>query len=114
MTATLEIARFTFQEAVGRKLILAGILLSAIFLGLFTLGFHLIHASAISEEAGARGREVVTLMMSSLLTLMGLYAVNFLASFLALFLAVGAISGEIDGSVHEPFSLIPVRSMPNG
>src|SRR5262249_7229893 len=35
------------------------------------------------------------------LTVLGLYAVHFLASFLALFLSVGAISGEIDsGTLH--------------
>ena len=38
---------------------------------------------------------------SATLTLLGLYAVNFLASFLALFVSVGAVSAEIDsGTLH--------------
>jgi Cu-processing system permease protein len=109
MIGALHITRFTIQEAVSRRLILAGIVLSAIFLGLFTYGFNLLHADAASGEAGFRGREVVTLAMSSLLTLMGLYAVNFLASFLALFLSVGAVSGEIDGGTLHAVLARPIR-----
>ena len=37
----LTIARFTIQEAISRRLILAGAVLSLAFLGLFALGFGL-------------------------------------------------------------------------
>jgi Cu-processing system permease protein len=46
---------------------------------------------------------------ASMLTLMGLYAVNFLASFLALFVSVGAISAEIDSGTLHAVLARPIR-----
>ena len=43
--STLTIARFTIQEAISRRLVLAGAVLSLAFLGLFALGFGLIYQS---------------------------------------------------------------------
>ena len=96
----LTIARFTIQEAISRRLILAGGLLSLAFLGLFTLGFRLIYQSD-SELSGPLSDAQARAVFGTVMTVFGLYAVNFLAGFLALFLSVGAISGEIDsGALH--------------
>jgi ABC-type transport system involved in multi-copper enzyme maturation permease subunit len=97
---TLTIARFTIQEAISRRLILAGALLSLAFLGLFALGFTLIYRND-SELSGPLSDAQARAMFGTVMSVLGLYAVNFLASFLALFLSVGAISGEIDsGALH--------------
>lgn len=97
---TLTIARFTIQEAISRRLILAGAVLSLAFLGLFALGFGLIYHND-SELSGPLSDAQSRAMFGTVMSVLGLYAVNFLAGFLALFLSVGAISSEIDsGALH--------------
>lgn len=97
---TLTVARFTLQEAISRRLILAGAILSLAFLGLFVLGFALIYHNS-SELSGPLSDEQSRAMFGTIMSVMGLYAINFLAGFLALFLSVGAISSEIDsGALH--------------
>ena len=97
---TLTIARFTIQEAISRRLILAGALLSLVFLGLFALGFGLIYRHDSTLSGPLRDAQAQA-MFGTVMSVLGLYAVNFLAGFLALFLSVGAISGEIDsGALH--------------
>ena len=96
----LTIARFTIQEAISRRLILAGTVLSLTFLGLFALGFGLIYHNS-SDLSGPMSDAQEQAAFGTIMTVLGLYAVNFLAGFLALFLSVGAISGEIDsGALH--------------
>jgi ABC-type transport system involved in multi-copper enzyme maturation permease subunit len=48
-------------------------------------------------------------VVSAILTMLGLYCVNFLASFLALFLSVGAVSGEIDSGTLHALLAHPIR-----
>jgi ABC-type transport system involved in multi-copper enzyme maturation permease subunit len=96
----LTIARFTLQEAISRRLILAGAILSLAFLGLFVLGFALIYHNT-SDLSGPMSDAQERAMFGTIMSVLGLYAVNFLAGFLALFLSVGAISSEIDsGALH--------------
>ncbi|HEV7665643.1 MAG TPA: ABC transporter permease subunit [Chloroflexota bacterium] len=95
-----HIARFTLQEAVSRRLILAGVLISLGYIGLFALGFHFAFDKAVENSVTPEARLSLGAAFA-ILTLFGLYVVNYLASFLALFLSVGAISGEIDsGTLH--------------
>jgi Cu-processing system permease protein len=97
---TLTIARFTIQEAISRRLILAGAVLSLAFLGLFVLGFSLIYHNN-SELSGPLSDAQSKAMFGTVMSVLGLYAINFLSGFLALFLSVGSISSEIDsGALH--------------
>jgi Cu-processing system permease protein len=99
-TYILQIARFTLQEAVSRRLILAGVLISLGYIALFTLGFHFAYDKALENMTSPESRLSLGIAFATL-TLFGVYVVNYLASFLALFLSVGAISGEIDaGTLH--------------
>lgn len=94
------IARFTLQEAVSRRLILAGVLISLGYIGLFALGFHFAYDKSLENTSSAEARLSLGVAFATL-TLFGVYVVNYLASFLALFLSVGAISSEIDtGTLH--------------
>jgi ABC-type transport system involved in multi-copper enzyme maturation permease subunit len=96
----LQIARFTLYEALSRRLILAGVLISLAYIALFTLGFHFAYDKAIETSPNPQSRLALGVVFA-MLTLFGMYVVNYLASFLALFLSVGAISGEIDsGTLH--------------
>jgi Cu-processing system permease protein len=99
-TYVLEIARFTLQEAVSRRLILAGVLISIGYLALFALGFHFAYSKSLESTSTPEQRLSLGVAFA-MLTLFGVYVVNYLASFLALFLSVGAVSGEIDsGTLH--------------
>ena len=105
---TLVVARFTLQEAVSRRLVLAGVLISVGYLALFALGFRLAYGFALDNAATAQQRLGLSVAFATL-TLMGVYVVNYLASFLALFLSVGAVSGEIDAGTLHAVLARPVR-----
>src|SRR5438067_5441393 len=99
-TYIYQIARFTLQEAISRRLILAGVVISLGFIGLFTLGFHFAFEKSLENSPSAEARLSLGVAFATL-TLFGVYVVNYLASFLALFLSVGAVSSEIDtGTLH--------------
>src|ERR1051325_10938906 len=85
----LQIARFTLQEAVSRRLILAGVVISLGYLGLFSLGFHFAYDKALENTSDPQARLSLGVAFA-ILTLFGVFVVNYLASFLALFLSVGA------------------------
>ena len=96
----LVVARFTLQEAVSRRLILAGLLISFAFLGLYALGYAFAYQETLESISDLRSRTNLAVQVA-MLTVLGLFAVSFLSSFLALFLSVGAISAEIDsGALH--------------
>src|ERR1051326_6994268 len=96
----LQIARFTLQEAISRRLILAGVLISLGFIGLFSLGFHFAYDKSLENSRSAEARLALGVAFATL-TLFGVYVVNYLGSFLALFLSVAAVSGEVDsGTLH--------------
>jgi Cu-processing system permease protein len=98
VTATLVVARWTVTEAVSRRLVLAAILLSAAFVGVFGLAFSILYGRAEAETGGDANFPVFA---ATLLTVLGLYAVQFLAAFLALLLSTGAVSGEVEsGTLH--------------
>ncbi len=91
--AWLHIARLTLREAVSRKLVLAGTLLSGAFLLLFAVGMVL--------AADNQGGGVVNAAAASVLASLGLYALHFLAAFLAIVMAIGAVAPEIEsGALH--------------
>lgn len=102
----LTIARLTLKEAVSRRLILAGVLLSLAFLALFAAGFMFLFSKT---QENARNPVQAQAIFGAVQTVMGLYAVNFLGNLLALFLAVGAISGEIDSGTIQALMARPIR-----
>ena len=94
--SALPITRLSVKEAVSRRLLLAGALLSLAFLALFALGFNALYSRAASEAGQAE-----TAVAGAIMTMLGVYIVQFLVAFLALFLATGAVSSEIDsGTLH--------------
>jgi ABC-type transport system involved in multi-copper enzyme maturation permease subunit len=103
-----RIARFTLQEAVSRRLILAGVAISFGYLGLFALGFHFAYDRSTENLDSAEARLTLGVAFATL-TLFGVYVVNYLASFLALFLSVGAISSEIDSGTLHALLARPLR-----
>jgi ABC-type transport system involved in multi-copper enzyme maturation permease subunit len=107
--STLIVARFTLQEAISRRLILAGAVISLAFVGLFALGFAFLYGWAAQTVGVGSGPNTLQIYAGTVLTVLGLYAVHFLSSFLALFLSVGAISGEIDSGTLHAVLARPIR-----
>jgi ABC-type transport system involved in multi-copper enzyme maturation permease subunit len=101
---TLLIARLTFREAFRRKLVLAVLLLSVAFLVLYAYGFHIVSDDARQFNAERNGRpnqDFPYEVQASIMVLIGLYTVNFLAGIMTIFAAVGAIAREIEeGTLH--------------
>jgi len=105
--SALVVARWTVLEARRRRLVLAGVLLSVAFVVLFAVGFYLLYRTQERDlaQAGASGfgpdaREEL-LAISTILVLLGLYGVQFLAALLGLFLGAASVSPEIDsGALH--------------
>lgn len=102
--SALPITRLSVKEAVSRRLLLAGALLSLAFLALFALGFNALYSRAASEAGQAESAmagQAETAVAGAIMTMLGVYVVQFLVAFLALFLATGAVSSEIDsGTLH--------------
>jgi Cu-processing system permease protein len=105
--SALVVARWTLLEARRRRLLLAGLVLSVAFVALFAVGFSLLYSSQerdLAQEGafggGPGGREEL-LAMSTVLVVLGLYGVQFLAALLGLFLGAASVSPEIDsGALH--------------
>jgi Cu-processing system permease protein len=90
------VVRLTLREAANRKVLLVGAVISTAFLLLFWLGF-----AVGFNQAAADPEPEVTAMAGTLMTVLGLYAVQFLAAFMAVLLASGAVAPEIDsGRLH--------------
>lgn len=101
----VQVARWTIKEAVRRRLLVGLVALSAVFLSLFGVGFTLLYAKA-RTESGAEA--FVGTLAATVLTVLGLYAVQFLAAFLALFLSVGAISADVDSALLHAVLARPI------
>ena len=97
----LLLARITLREAVRKKMILAVLLLSAIFASMYAFGYYKFHESFLSRPltrgTGAFGYEAA----AGIMVIMGFYVVNFLAGVMAIFGAVGSISSEIETSTFH-------------
>jgi Cu-processing system permease protein len=107
----LVIARWTVLEARRRKLLLAGVVLSVAFVVLFALAFTLLYHNqqrnllsgqgAPSTPTGDLAPREALVLLSTVLVVLGLYGVQFLAALLALFLGVASVSPEADsGTLH--------------
>jgi Cu-processing system permease protein len=104
----LVVARWTVLEARRRRLLLAGVILSVAFVALFAVGYFLLYqdqqqalAEAQALGAGGLGAREELLAISTILVVLGLYGVQFLAALLGLFLGVASVSPEIDsGALH--------------
>jgi Cu-processing system permease protein len=107
----LVVARWTVLEARRRRLVAAGVVASLAFVALFAVGFFLLYhdqerALLEGQGLGAGGPDGLAareelLAVSTILVVLGLYGVQFLAALLGLFLGVASVSPEIDsGALH--------------
>jgi Cu-processing system permease protein len=105
MNTILTIARLTFHEAWRRRMVLLALLLGAVYILLYSVGFGLISREIRREETPA----FVMPMAYNMLLLTGLYVVHFLAVMLAIFASVDTVSGEIASHTIQTIITKPVR-----
>lgn len=97
----VTIARFTFHEALRKRVVLAAAILSLVFLALFALGFYYFVSETAKYAAQRTSPSNIGIREFGVLVMMGLYVVNFSGGLLAIFTAVATISGEIEsGTLH--------------
>ena len=104
MGNALTIAHLTLFEAVRRRVLLAAFLCGVAFLAVFSAGLFLVDRDLAREGQGFVQRQVTF----SMLTIVGLYAVNFLSALLAILLPVDTLSGEIDSGVMQTLAAKPI------
>jgi Cu-processing system permease protein len=93
----VTIVRLTLREAANRKVLLVGGVISVAFLVLFAVGFSV----GFDQAADDAATDTITDGAATIMTVLGLYAVQFLAAFMAILLASGAVAPEIEsGRLH--------------
>jgi Cu-processing system permease protein len=105
MTDILTIAHLTLFEARRKRIVVAALLCGAAFLTVFTLGLYGVFSDLMRRQVTFIERQTTIV----LLTVAGLYAVNFLCVLFAVLLPVDAISGEIDSGVMQTIASKPIR-----
>ena len=106
MDGLLVIAQLTWLEARRRRIVLAGLLCGLAFLLVFALSVY------FAEHYGRRARPMPLLeaqIQLQVVTLAGLYAVNFLVVAIAVMLPVDCLSGEIASGVMQTIASKPIR-----
>jgi Cu-processing system permease protein len=94
----LPVTRLSLREAISRRLVLIGLVLSAAFLVLFAVGFSALYDNVATET---RADRLELTFASTMIAVLGLYIVRFLAALLAIFLSSSAIATEVDsGLLH--------------
>lgn len=104
MSALLTIVHMTLHEAMRRRILVAALIGGAAFVALFATGLHFAVADL---ERG--NNPIEKRLVTNMLTLAGLYAVNFLTVMTAVLLPVDTISGEIASGVIQTVAAKPVR-----
>src|SRR5215510_4897963 len=105
------VARMTFHEAIRRRIVLTGLILGVCFLGIFSVGFHMITTS-IAENAsrtGGAAGNVARSEASNFLLLAGLYAVAFLSVAMGALLSADTLAGEINSGSIQTIITKPLR-----
>src|SRR5882724_6383939 len=106
MHSLLTIAQLTWLEARRRRIVLAALICGAGFLLVFALWVY------FALHYGRRSGPVSLLeqqMELQVVTLAGLYAVNFLVVAIAVMLPVDSLSGEIASGVMQTLASKPIR-----
>lgn len=104
MRGTLLIARLTWLETRRRRIALAALLCGLLFLAVFATAMY--HGFRIAAQEGSN--PVETRIVATVLTVAGLYVVNFLVTAVAILLPIDSLSGEIGSGVIQTLASKPI------
>lgn len=106
MRGTLLIARLTWLETRRRRIALAALICGLLFLAVFASAIYFGFRQA--EAQGGAANMVEMRVASAILTVAGLYVVNFLVTAVAILLPIDSLSGEIGSGVIQTLASKPV------
>lgn len=104
---SITIAKLTFREASRRKILLAALLLGALFLTIYGLGYHFIIRD--TTESFGEDRKFMINQVSNFLLMAGMYVVNMLTAMMTVLTSVDTLSGEIQSGAIQTVVAKPVR-----
>jgi ABC-type transport system involved in multi-copper enzyme maturation permease subunit len=105
MQSILAMAHLTLYESRRRRIVTAAIVCAAAFLAVYAAGLFFVHREQIRE-----GRPFFQQQGTmQVLTIVGLFAANFLSVLFAVLLPVDTLSGEIDSGVIQTVASKPIR-----
>ena len=107
MSGALVIASHALRESLRRRVFLVVVLLSVLFLGLYTWGAAELFDDVESFGGNEFGVEPATLAGATVLGL-AMFAILFLGAVLATFLTLGAVRGDAERGVLQPLIVRPV------
>jgi Cu-processing system permease protein len=106
VTRTLIIARHVLQESVRRRVFVVVLVLTVLFLGLFTLAT--VEAFNVQAPFGGAGNFNPHAITAVTLFGLGVFSVLFLATVLAVFLTLGAVRGDAERGLLQPLVVRPL------
>lgn len=98
------IIRLSFIEMRKKKILYVVLLLTAIFLGFYSLILHYVYR----EIAIGDSNPVKHVVISAQLLSMGIYGIGFITAFFSIFTSVGAISSEIEQGGYDAVLSKPI------
>ncbi|HEX8205690.1 MAG TPA: ABC transporter permease subunit [Solirubrobacteraceae bacterium] len=107
MSDVVVVAQHAVRESLRRRVFLVVLVLSVVFLGLYTWGASELFADAESFSANEFGVDPETLAGATVLGL-AMFAILFLGSVLATFLTLGAVRGDAERGLLQPVIVRPV------
>jgi Cu-processing system permease protein len=105
----LTISRLTFLEAVRRRIALAAFLLGLAFQILYAIALYLVIHQGSGLPSGGVEQTLLRSQVLNFLSLMGIYAVNFLTIAMAALVAADTLAGEIASGTVQSIVTKPVR-----
>ena len=109
MKNVLTLTWLTFHEALRRRMVLAALVLGALFVLLYDLGLAFLLNQVSNGPSAANISQSVYEQSYNFVLTAGIYVVHFLTVMLAIFASVDAISGEITSHAIQTVVTKPVR-----
>ena len=107
--AIFTITRLTFLEAARRRIALAAFSLGIAFLILYAVAFYLVIHNSSGLPEGNIQADLLRSQIYNFLSVMGMYAVQFLTIAMAALVAADTLAGEISSGTIQSLVTKPVR-----
>lgn len=112
MSRVLAVAGLTFREAWRRRVVVAALVMTAGFLGLYALGLYFAGQKMVesfASEGGPLPAQAMKAVLAGQLLTMGLFPASLVVGLVAVLSGAGSISAEADSGVLHAVAARPFR-----